>query len=271
MAKSFWGKLKKEAVSGPTVSCGESLAAGRDLRDWYSHGLGRVLAREENAMLESVLPALFGYHLVQLGQLYEPYYLRESHIRHKVVIDADLELRGELNSLYAQPQQLPLASDSVDVVVMPHTLELHPEPHQILREAERILVPEGHVVLLVFNPWSFWGLRRSMTPTNKRQAPWCCRFINPIRTKDWLQVLGFELCSVKTFFHRPPINRSHLHEYLSFVDQWGGRLWPAFGAVTMYVAKKQVIPVTPIVPRWQRRRRILTPGLLETRDGYNRK
>lgn len=244
---------------------------GQRMRQWYDRGLGRVLAREERNALEQVLPTLFGYHLLQLGYLYETDYLVESHVRHKIVADPDVSLQPEYNTLMADAAQVPLASDSVDVVILPHTLEMHPQPHQVLREVERILVPEGHAVLLVYNPWSLWGVRRALTFGDDRQAPWCCRFINPIRTKDWLEVLGFELCDVQTFFHRPPIDNPVLQNKLSSMDQWGGRIWPTFGGVTLYVVRKRVLPITPIMPRWRRKQRLLAGDLIETRNGYNRK
>ena len=245
--------------------------SARQMRDWYDHGLGRVLAREERSALEQVLPTLFGYHLVQMGHLYDTGYLTESCVRHKIVADPDAQLSDRHRTLVADAAHLPLASDSVDVPILPHTLEMHPLPHQVLREAERVLVPEGHAVLLVYNPWSLWGIRRALTFGEERQAPWCCRFINPIRTKDWLEVLGFELRNVQTFFHRPPINNPELQYRLAAMDRWGGRLWPSFGGVTLYVVRKRVVPITPIMPRWRRRQRLMATDLVETRNGYNRK
>jgi len=265
------GQLNGYSSPEPEYSSEAVIRVGQQMRRWYAEGLGEVLAREERTALQQVLPMLFGYHLVQLGYLYDTDYLAESCVRHKVVADPDLTLPASQRMLLADAAQIPLASDSVDVVILPHTLEMHPQPHQVLREVERILIPEGHVVLLVFNPWSLWGMRRALTFGENKQAPWCCRFINPIRTKDWLEVLGFQVREVRTFFHRPPIGHPEVQRWMAPLDGWGERLWPAFGGVTLYVVRKRVIPITPIKPRWQRKRRLLAADLVETRNGYQRK
>ena len=57
---------------------------------------------------------------------------------------------------------LPFEAQSVDLIVMPHTLEFTSDPHRLLREAERVLMPEGQLIILGFNSLSLWGARQSL-------------------------------------------------------------------------------------------------------------
>jgi ubiquinone/menaquinone biosynthesis C-methylase UbiE len=89
-------------------------------------------------------------------------------------------------------RQLPFAAHSIDLVVMPHVLEFRADPHQILREVERVLIPEGEVLITGFNPISIWGLRRAL-PNCPGHFPWNGHYLSVRRLKDWLQLLGFEV------------------------------------------------------------------------------
>ncbi len=216
-------------------------------------------------LLAGVLPNMFGYHLLQLSEHGISDYLAATTIRHRVVMDVDDEGLDHPLNMKANPHQLGIASDSTDVVVLPHTLDVDMSPHLVLRECERILVPEGKVVVLGFNPWSSWGVRHLFNLWNDK-SPWGLRFVSPFRLKDWLTLLGFEIETIQTFFYRPPLMHPFAVRRLGFIDKIGARLWPAFGAVYLMVAKKQVSTMTPIRPRWYLRRRSrVQPGFIETR------
>ena len=243
-----------------------SINARHKLRQWYTTPIGNELYQQECQALEVVLPKLFGYHVAQLSSHTNNDYLVKSLIRHQIVLDYDSQNAvGEINACI-NAHQLPIASDSIDVVLMPHTLDVDLNPHQVIREADRILVPEGRVVIQGFNPWSSWGIRHLMN-LYKGAPPYNLHFISPARIKDWLVLLGFEIESVDMVFFRPPFGKSLLMEKLKFMDKYGKRLWPSFGATYMIVAKKQVSTLTPVKPRWFLRRRArVTPGFLETRE-----
>jgi len=241
-----------------------SIAARQALRAWYKTPLGMSLHEQECQHLEAVLPKLFGYHVVQLSNHTDNEYLDKSLIRHQVVADYDEIGAVHETSIRLNSHQLPISSDSIDVVLLPHTLDLDMSPHLVLREADRILVPEGRVVILGFNPWSTWGLRH-LANLWHGASPYNSRFISPARMKDWLVLLGFEIESVNMFFFRPPLSHPFFIEKLQFLDRVGVKLWPAFGAVYLLVAKKQVSTLTPVKPRWFLRRRAqAAPGFLKT-------
>ncbi len=248
-----------------------SITARHKFRCWYNTPLGRSIYDQEKQALESVLPKLFGYNILQLSSHTENDYLRVSPIRHQIIMDFDTTEILEGLNVRGDAHQLPIASDSIDTVVMPHTLDIDMNPHLVLREAYRVLVPEGRVVVLGFNPWSSWGMRH-MVNLWKGATPYNLRFVSPSRLKDWLVLLGFEIESVKIFYFRPPLPQPALIKKLQFMDKWGQKLWPAFGAGYLVVAKKQVSTLTPIKPRWfLRQRTAVTPGFLETRENLRNK
>jgi len=124
-----------------------------------------------------------------------------SRVSHCIVISPDT---GEAANLYAGGDRLPLASESVDVFVLPHTLEFHPNPHALLREVDRVLIPEGHVVILSFNPWSLWGVFRVLLGWRK-QMPWCGQYYSRPRLRDWLSLLGFDYRCGRQIFFKPAL------------------------------------------------------------------
>lgn len=231
------------------------------LRGWYNRPVGQLLLDMEREQLDEILPTLFGYHIVQVGCLLGRDLLTNSRISHRLIIDPDVS-ETLVPGLVAYPDALPLNSDSVDVVLLPHTLEFERNPHHILREVDRILIPEGHVVVLGFNPWSIWGLLRLLRHRKTTQPPWCGDFLSYTRTKDWLALLGFDIVSTRGYFYRPPLKNKSLMKQLTFMEKLGARLWSRLSGAYIIVAKKRVTTITPIKPRWRSRRKIMG-GLVE--------
>jgi len=232
----------------------------RSLRLWYADRLGQWLLETERQELEDVLVNLFGYHLIQVGCLSDDDILDSSRILHRVVVDVDANGITDIFGLYGRPDALPIESDSVDVVLLPHTLEFEYAPHQVLREVDRVLVPEGHVVILGFNPWSMWGLWWTLR-LRRGGPPWCGRFRSTLRLKDWLALLGFDTVLLQSYFFRPPLHHAGIMRRLGFLERLGKRWWPIFGGAYLLVAKKRVATLTPIKPRWRPRRSLVGADL----------
>ena len=236
---------------------------GARLRAWSTAWPGRAVLAAERVALEEFLPNLFGYYLLQVGSLCDPQAVSASRIRSRVcVTDAQPRFDEECPSVVGSAQSLPFAADSVDVVVLQHVLEFQDSPHEALREAERVLVPEGHLVLAGFNPFSLVGLWRA---AERRRAgpPWSGRFVSPTRVKDWLALLGLEATEVRMLFFRPPFSRPALLRRLRRLESLGARLWPYAGGVYVIVARKRVATLTPIKPRWLPRRGLVGVRLAE--------
>jgi SAM-dependent methyltransferase len=144
---------------------------------------------------------------------------------------------------------LPFDSASLDLVVLPHTLEMASDPHQTLREVERVLVPEGRVVIVGFNPASLWGLRQGLGRARLglglgRQRPLFLpatgEFLGYRRLRDWLRLLSFEVESGRFGCYRPPVASERWLQRYEWMDGSGERWWPVFGAAYFVVAVKRV-------------------------------
>jgi len=162
------------------------------------------------------------------------------------------------SSLNANFDELPVQNSSIDVMILPHTLEFDVNPHQVLREVERVLMPEGKVVIFSFNPYSLWGLwhrywqiKLQSNHKTKIPLPSCGALISQRRLKDWLQLLGFDVDYVQGYFYRPPLQNLSLLKKMDFIENAGEifKLIPA-GAYMM-IASKRVSTLTPIRQPWR--------------------
>jgi SAM-dependent methyltransferase len=231
------------------------------LGEWLQSEPGAAVASIETHLVRELLGNLFGYHIVQIGDLSLPSFLEHSRISHRIRINS-MPLTCAEAALCARPEALPLETGSIDVVVMPHALEFAANPHDVLREAERILIGEGHVVVIGFNPWSLFGLWQR-TIGWRGALPWAGRFLSMTRLQDWLRLLGFEIESVVRASFRPPLVTPHWHRRVEFLERLGGHFWPLFGNVYVVLARKRVIMVTRVRERWSARRRLATSSVVE--------
>lgn len=257
----------------PFHRCGSDDEIVQQLVHWYQTPLGKELIKAEKSHLDRVLPTLFGYHLVQIGQYSDAALLQGSKVSHCSVMQTSQHQIPCMTDgrLTGQAHNLPFASDSVDVVVLNHVLEFSLNPHGVLREVERVLVPEGHVVMLMFNPWSLWAMNRLLFRWRK-SAPWCGNFIGSTRSKDWLALLGFEVSQSQGYFYRPALQQVSILDRLGWVERLGQRIGLAPGGAYMLVAKKKTETLTPIKPKWSTsRRRVVTAGLAESMESWRKK
>jgi SAM-dependent methyltransferase len=228
---------------------------------WFAGGPGACLLAAEAAALEERLVDCFGYHLVQVGCLPGLAVLSASRVLQRCVIDIDGSGGSDgYPMLRGRAAALPIESDSVDVVVMPHVLEFEPRPHEALREAVRVLVPDGRLFVCAFNPWSLMGLwqlirRRGPHP------PWHGRFLAQGRLRDWLELLELELVGVDSFFFRPPVRSERVLQRLAGLERVGARAWPALGGAYLLSVRRRVSRATPVRPRFSYRPRLVGASL----------
>lgn len=229
----------------------DEAALVRAIGAWFAESSGHTLLGLERETLERFLDGCFGYYAVQLGALGvgdEP--LAACGMRSRVVVvEGRAEAEG-CSRIRSELLRLPIATDSVDLVLLPHTLDFFADPHGILREAERILIPEGRIILFGFNPWSLWGIYRLMR-LRSRGIPWCGRFLRPRRVEDWLELLGFEVEMIESLMFRPPILISGMRRGLGLLEGAGERFWPRMGGVYAMRAVKRVTRLTPVGPAWK--------------------
>ena len=216
------------------------------LAHWFETPRGRYVLDWELAQFDNAVDDVFGFNAVQIG-LPQIDFLRENRIALKLRAGPD---RG--CSLAADPVHLPLASQSIDLLVLPHILEFSSQPHQILREAERVLMPEGTIIISGFNPLSLWGVKRALG-FERRDVPWRGRFIGLLRLKDWLALLGFELTGGRFGCYAPPFDQAKWLERCAFLEKAGDRWWPITGAVYVVRAVKRNVGIRLVTPAWRER------------------
>ncbi|MFO0120881.1 MAG: class I SAM-dependent methyltransferase [Inhella sp.] len=208
-------------------------AAILELGAWLDSPAGRYLLAWEQAQLDAAVADVFGFHALQLG--WAPLAgLRANRMPHRWIAcpteGAGVHLRCDF-------EDLPFESNSLDLIVLPHTLETAPDPHHRLREAHRVLRPEGRLMVLGLNPASLWGLRQR---AGGRFLPQAGEFIGYRRLRDWLQLLGLELAEARFGCWRPPLQREAWLARWSALDRWGATWWPVFGAVYFLHTIKRV-------------------------------
>jgi len=213
------------------------------LQDWFATPLGQYLLEKEQAYLDDVTSDVFGFHALQIG-MPNVDLLRESRIAHRMRLAAT-----DRPDLYAKSHELPLATQSVDLVVLPHVLEFAAGPHEILREVDRVMMPEGRLVIVGFNPWSLWGLRSSLG-FGQEEYPWNGRFVSLLRVKDWLALLGFDVNAGRLVGYAPPFKSEAVRRRFGFMEPAGDRWWAVGGAVYMLQAIKRVRGMRLLTPAW---------------------
>ncbi|MBT5229561.1 MAG: methyltransferase domain-containing protein [Methylococcales bacterium] len=215
--------------------------------DWYTTSLGKMVDEQEKAILEAFLSKRFGYYIVQLNG--HRNLIEQARVKRKFVLTREPYLWA---TACAEETALPIQTDSVDVALLPHTLEITKDPHQVLREVERILIPEGYVVISGFNPWSLVGARRLLS-VKSTEFPWASQFYRLSRVIDWLKLLGFQVDVVERYFFVLPFQQKSVVQQAGWVDALGQKLWPFWSGGYMLLAKKQVSTLTPIKPKWRAR------------------
>jgi len=240
------------------------------LQEWFGQYPGQGFLEQETDCLNELLPKLFGYYLVQLGMAGSfDLALEECLIGSCLVLAANSSSDQVRIDAQVELSQLPITTDSVDAVLLPHSLDFSSDPHQLLREVERIMIPEGRIIISGFNPWSLFGLYKLLLQ-RKGKIPWCAQFISVRRLQDWLRLLGFRVEIVKPVMFRPPLQNKAMMNRLQFLEHMGSKYWPFFSAGYVVQAVKRVSPLTPVLPAWRRRAQVLSGKLMEpTTRNYN--
>lgn len=274
------------------------------LDEWLTTPMGELAGNWMQAKSDDLLVNVFGYTALQLG-LPSCDLLRNNRIRTKAIltqddlvhIDAkdlvtdveaeseqreDLPYQKELEQLYHNNKEIPQPfakeqqftsqylnydNESVDLVILPFTLDWHDNPHHILREVDRILVHEGRLLVFGFNPYSLWGLRNKLSRfpylpiPNKKQ-------ISLQKTKDWLQLLSFEIDRGQLSCYEPALMNKKRLDKFSFMNKAGNRWWPFAGAIFYLSATKRRINPILVTPPLsiKKKKSALRPATVATKN-----
>lgn len=262
------------------------------MQSWLETPPGEYLLAWERTQFDAVVADMFGYHALQLG-LAPLQALQANRMPHRWlavpnagksldsvtrdIVDASSKPIKPVADLVTDFDALPFFENSLDLLVLPHSLELSPDPHATLREAQRVLVPEGKLVICGFNPMSLWGLKQARghlyrrlsriisgeagdtsllpAPSSGRLGelflPEAGEFLGYGRMKDWLRLLNFEIESHQFGCYRPAVRSEQWLQRFAWMDKAGARYWSIFGAVYMVVAVKRVHGMRVLSPKWK--------------------
>ena len=228
------------------------------LEDWLQGPFGSALVAEEARLVEEALDGVFGVQCLQLGQWGEARtFLRHARTQHTALV-AEQPV-SDAPAAIGRLHRLPVASDSIDAVLLPHTLDYIDRPHEVLREVDRVLRSDGHVIILGFRPGGLWGLRR-LVP-GAELPPGAQDLISDRRLSDWLKLLDMRIEGNVRYFFRWPFSGNRGRSSPRWESR-GQRWWPELSACYMLAAQKRVSTLTPVRPRWRQKPKVVA-GLAE--------
>lgn len=251
--------------------------------DWLNTRTGRALLREESARVRPALEGIFGDQYLQIGTWGRDEFPQFARTKRAAVVGTDADVGADI---VMAPNCLGIANDSIDVVLLPHILEAHEDPHGVLRELNRVLRSDGHIVIFGFNPVSFWGLRHLVS--RRRFPPGLQRLISEYRLRDWLHLLNFSVDHSSFHYFPAPLRRRsrklqkrratgagitgayRKHDLVRRTNRFfravrlsisaAYQVWrqhAPFASCYMLVARKSMYTVTPIKTTWRPRRRLV--------------
>jgi SAM-dependent methyltransferase len=229
-------------------------------RRWYATQAGQATLAAVQATVTRMTADVFGYYALETGVLAgKQNFLSESRIASHFSLGTVL---GESVSAVGTPEHLPFDFTNLDLVVASHALDCTPQPHQVLREIERVLVPEGHCILIGFNPFSFRGLGQLRYWHRRKQMP--CHTYSTFRVREWLNVLGFEVLETVSVGFCPAFGGEQLFQHTRWLDALGDKFKLRVGNVMIIHAQKKVSNMTPLLPS-RKAVQVLRPGIVVNR------
>ena len=221
----------------------EALPSGLDLKQIVEHALTETSRQ------------MFGYHFLKLGDLSCQVELPHCPIKHVVHLS---DTAAPYINVQSQSHELPFAESSVDAVLLAHELDFAQDPHQILREIDRVIIPNGNLVIVGFSPLSFAWLLKYL-PINPKQILHDARFFSATRIKDWLHLLGFEVIDMQRLVFSELFFERKIR-YDSRWQVWCQKYMPLFSSLYIIQAKKRVLPLSLIKPKWKPKPNFSTVG-----------
>ncbi|MFT6926979.1 MAG: SAM-dependent methyltransferase [Psychromonas sp.] len=224
------------------------------LSSWQQLPNGESLHQQTQQRIDDYLEQCFGYNLLKLGHLSCQINTFNSRIPHQI----NCASSGDNITLQADINQLPLQNSTIDLCILTHELDFSSDPHQLLREIDRVLALDGTLIISGYNPISLFGLRTALHPKNPKNA----RLFLPNRVIDWLHLLGFKIQQKQHFDF---LSHNLKSTCSLFIEDFGQRYLPYFCSVYFIIAKKKTIPMTPIKYPFKFKGKMVTGQAVATR------
>lgn len=218
------------------------------LATWFDCSLGQQLINAERELVARAISGRFAGTMVQLDSGYhQPIF--EKRLFGSGILVAQLENRAPCPVLCAEPENLPFQPESIDMLLMHHTLDVCEDPYQAVREGAVALKPGGLLIIIGFNPFSFWGLRSMIQSRSEGSGVWNSRFIRSGRVEDWMQLLDFEVERNEKHVFMPPFDRPSWLKRRPYRFNLQRALLPVSGAVYLLVGYKRVFAKTNLAKK----------------------
>lgn len=216
---------------------------------WLKKPLGQALLNIETNILAITWSYVLGDYLLMLGDVGQSSLIHDAQHKNRFIITPNKQKQTTgFAMICAQYESLPILVNSINAILLPHTLEFSDDPYQILHHVSEALQPEGFLIILGFNPWSLWGLRSLFSWGNK--APWSGSLRSASHIKDWLRLLNLEIVEQKhTACHFPYINTNRK---VHFFEKFCKTCLPILGGVYLLVAQKKTFAITPLQSKWKK-------------------
>lgn len=230
---------------------------------WLDGSLGHVLMADEKALVAALLADLppFQASLGIAPQSYAPLLdtvAERSRQHHVLAPAAGNGLGGDpgatrrpANLVWGLPEAVPFASGQLDLVVMVHTLEFSRSPYRVVAEAERVLAPNGRLLVLTFNPLSLFGVARQWLRRMHLEGPWPGRFLTAGHVRRMLESTDLAPERSRYVFFRPPVSGERPLRATRFLERLPGRHRLPWGGVSCIQARKEEPGVTLLGPAYR--------------------
>lgn len=238
-------------------SLGSSISG---LERWFETPLGQQLLQEEKHILDEELSNMFGYHLLQLSINRDIQLFESSRIGHCFALGAGQADTEKSVQAYSALDALPLEDETVDVTVLHHVLEYSQNPHQVLREASRVTIARGYIVVFGFNPFSLMGVVKPLAQILSSRPIWKRGSLRKSRVSDWLQFLDFNTLRVYSGVYNPPLQNHNFIKNCSGINRVLSRWGVPFGNYYCLVARKDRACLTPLKPLWKTSGALVAPA-----------
>ena len=256
MDRGGWRQMVSSLWHRPVASLRRSSI---HLYRWFQTPVGKQMLEQELELIELCRQEYKSDLMMQMSGCSRKLLGKPSRKRQKIVVSAhsprkfDDDLNG-YSWLVSELDQIPLEDGAVDFLVLHHVLEFSENPHSVLREAARVLAPQGHLVLISFNPYSFFGIRKNLQLAWRREIPWAHHGLSCRRLSDWLHLMSCEPLNIAGGFYGFPVQSKKLVGWMAPIDRWLTR-WGVWGGgfYVIHASKEVMTPIdTKVVERRSR-------------------